>query len=348
MPLRHHPDQHLPVLHLVNVRMFCTVLQSLGHPTAPILEAAGIRASDLTQHRALSLENTVRLLKAAQARTRQNNLGLEYASRFDLTLFGPVGVAVSTAPTIREALRCWALYAPIYNRLTTYDLLEDAWGGRLRLRERAGMVMSGGITRFCLDAALPVQVRVLESLGANTTELEIGVPRPTPDWCQDYGRHFRGRLLLEQPHAEIRIPRAILDQGCVAADQLTHEAAWRDCERLLQAQVEGDITHRVRASLCVLGLEKASLERVAEALAMTPRTLARQLAGAGTTYQTVVDGHRKELALWWLEHSDRTLQAIALELGFSETSNFSRTFRRWFGHTPSAMRNMLRMAEGVA
>jgi AraC-like DNA-binding protein len=48
---------------------------------------------------------------------------------------------------------------------------------------------------------------------------------------------------------------------------------------------------------------------------------------------------RQTVARRHVESSDYDLTTIALMLGYSELSAFSRAFRRWHGQSPSACRN---------
>ncbi|WP_310384565.1 helix-turn-helix transcriptional regulator [Roseateles sp.] len=72
------------------------------------------------------------------------------------------------------------------------------------------------------------------------------------------------------------------------------------------------------------------------------RTLIRRLRAEGSSYQALLDAVRQEQALWQLRHSQNSVEEIAAQLGFEDTSNFSRTVRRWFGQTPSSLRERLR------
>ena len=47
---------------------------------------------------------------------------------------------------------------------------------------------------------------------------------------------------------------------------------------------------------------------------------------------------RQERAGWYLAHTRLSVEEIAARLGYADTSNFSRTYRRWFGRTPSQAR----------
>ncbi len=99
-----------------------------------------------------------------------------------------------------------------------------------------------------------------------------------------------------------------------------------------------DLGPLVTAVLDMLGLEGAGLRPVAAAMALSARTLERRLAAQGLSFHGLVDAYRRERALWLLQHTDLRMEQIATELGFCGAKNFSRTFRRWYGGTPSQLR----------
>jgi transcriptional regulator GlxA family with amidase domain len=102
----------------------------------------------------------------------------------------------------------------------------------------------------------------------------------------------------------------------------------------------GELGRQVSTVLETMGLEQAALRPVAAQLAMSTRTLERRLAAQGLTFAGLVDAHRRERALCLLRQTDLSMEQVATELGFSGAKNFSRTFRRWYGVTPSRMRKM--------
>jgi len=76
-------------------------------------------------------------------------------------------------------------------------------------------------------------------------------------------------------------------------------------------------------------------EMVASELHMSASTLKLKLAQQGTGFQEVLDNARKTLSLSYMSQSDITISEIAYLLGFTETSSFSRAFKRWTGQSPS-------------
>jgi AraC-like DNA-binding protein len=63
-----------------------------------------------------------------------------------------------------------------------------------------------------------------------------------------------------------------------------------------------------------------------------------KLATRGTSFLGLVNDTRQALACGYLQGSVTPITEIAFLLGFSDTSNFSRAFRRWTGESPSRYR----------
>lgn len=78
---------------------------------------------------------------------------------------------------------------------------------------------------------------------------------------------------------------------------------------------------------------------IARVLSVHPRTLQRRLEAENVTFERLVDDVRKEqfLALIGL-HMGPGLTQIAHILGYAELSVLTRSCKRWFGTTPTAMR----------
>jgi AraC-like DNA-binding protein len=81
-----------------------------------------------------------------------------------------------------------------------------------------------------------------------------------------------------------------------------------------------------------------SPEMVARKLGVSLRSLQRRLTEQGTSYSKVLDDARRELSLSYLDSPHYSLSEITYLLGFAEHSNFSRSFKRWYGISPSDYR----------
>lgn len=95
----------------------------------------------------------------------------------------------------------------------------------------------------------------------------------------------------------------------------------------------GGITHLLKS-----GLAGDSIDDLADRLCLTPRTIARNLAAEGVTYQQLRDEVRKARAKEYLSATALSSTEIGIALGFSDGTAFMRAFKRWTGTTPSAFR----------
>jgi AraC-like DNA-binding protein len=109
--------------------------------------------------------------------------------------------------------------------------------------------------------------------------------------------------------------------------------------RLSDLQDQVTAAERVRVTLHeTLPAGDSSMTAVTTRLAVSPRTLQRQLHDEGTTYQAILASTREDLARHYLRRGSLRTGEIAYLLGYDDTNSFYRAFRNWTGTTPEALR----------
>ena len=145
--------------------------------------------------------------------------------------------------------------------------------------------------------------------------------------------------MFDSDALRLHLPGGLLEQPCLGADAELHRQALRDCEHQLQHQHSGgDLSQRIKQRLLQCEYHYPTLAQMAAQEHLTARTLIRHLASEGVRYQQILDQVRSEQACWLLEHTELSMEVIAERLGYQDTSNFSRTFRRWLGCPPRSYR----------
>ena len=160
----------------------------------------------------------------------------------------------------------------------------------------------------------------------------------------EYRRVLGVAPAFDAPHHRATVDAALLAMPLSNADTSVYPILLQHAERLLaeRAAREQPIVARVRAALLArLAGGKARLAPVAAELGLSPRTLQRKLAEAGSSYQQVLDGLRFRLAQDYLRRRELGLVDIAFLLGFQEQSAFTHAFREWSGMNPGAWREQL-------
>jgi len=116
--------------------------------------------------------------------------------------------------------------------------------------------------------------------------------------------------------------------GCCFALSVTSEIPK---ERNLRDEVHGMLAG-------MIGHGVINQVAVASAFGLSSRTLHRRLAALGTSFQDLLDEVRCEMACRLLENTTLPVAQVALMLGYSEVSAFTRSFKRRLACGPGAWR----------
>lgn len=102
-----------------------------------------------------------------------------------------------------------------------------------------------------------------------------------------------------------------------------------------------EATYSDRVQSCLLELLPSgvsSSEEVAKRLAMSKRTLQRNLNNENTSFQHELNKTREKLSKHYLSNSNLSCEEISFLLGYDDPNSFVRAFRSWTGETPGKVR----------
>jgi AraC-like DNA-binding protein len=169
---------------------------------------------------------------------------------------------------------------------------------------------------------------------------EVNVTHAAPDYSAEYTRFFEVPTAFETEWNAMRVEEARLRQRIAVQPRFAFGILSEHAERLLES-LEGSKTTRGRVEsllMPVLHTGEASMDYIAERLAVSRQTLYRRLRAEGVTFETVLDELRHKLAVHYLGGEKTSVNETAYLVGFSEPAAFSRAFKRWTGATPRSMR----------
>lgn len=285
------------------------------------------------------------LLESASRELRCPDFGLRVALEQDLSMLGPLAIALQNAPTAADALAYTAKYLFLHARGFSLTLVPDPRASRSTIGVRYGYPDRVQASPQSIDMGLLFLHRALTYLfhgdyGLRTVEVPHSPAAPRAR----YEELFGAQVNFKQPEAILRVP-SDLPRRAIGGDQLSRRLALF----FLDAQVpaaEHPIAGRVKLVLRhSLGTGPTTVATVAGLLAMSPRSLQRHLASEGRSFGGVLDDARRERAEALLTQSDLSLAQIASTVGLRNTATLSRYARRWWGTTAGAVR---RAAHGGA
>jgi AraC-like DNA-binding protein len=110
-------------------------------------------------------------------------------------------------------------------------------------------------------------------------------------------------------------------------------------EELRQESKDENFLERVRIAIQQkLTGQRPTIEDIADALHVSPRTMQRRLQEEGSSFQRVLEEARHQLARHYLNNSVLELNEAAYLLGYNDSNSFVRAFRSWEGIPPARWR----------
>ncbi|MEP9352862.1 AraC family transcriptional regulator ligand-binding domain-containing protein [Xanthobacter sp. KR7-65] len=337
-------DRHPVNLSLVH--MLPDVADRRGVALAPLLGRAGI-GGDLEPGRHVARAQIATLLEEFSRKTGAPGIGLDLAAGADPLRLGPSGQALLGGRTLRECLHAHMRHMPSLQGGVRIAITESE--GRACWRhsfadsdaDHAG-VLNEGVAAFVLAALRAVT-------GEAGCDLHVRLPHRARMPARDYEDKLGAGVAfgngvgiavsfdaawLDRPNALFGAVPPPNDPGA------TPPYAWdqRD-ERVLMETLE-----LIIAAAAMSG--RLSLVDTARSLGLSPRSLQRQLARLGTSFEAQVDAWRRAQAQRYLVDPMLPVGSIGRMLGYRDPAHFIRAFRRWEGASPARWRGAVLARNG--
>lgn len=325
-------------IHFVNAAL--TGVKRLDMDVETLLSHVGIEPDLLRQPKArISPEQYTRFIKMLWMVTQDEHMGFDLQPR-RLGTFAIMCQLIIHAKTLGDALDLSAQF---------YKLFGDEWSVTIeRDKHEARLVphvpQSMDPDHFITESMLMIWHGLASWLIERRIPLErvhFGYPRPAH--ADEYDALFFAPVMqFDTPRTEITFAADYLDLPIRQTEENLEEfLKAAPAQLLVKFKNTNSLTSRIRDVLkSQIGEEMPTLNDVASMLYLSPQTLRRRLAAEGKSYQGVKDALRRDAAIHLLLNPGLTLEDVAQQVGFSETSTFHRAFKKWTGVTPGLYRQL--------
>lgn len=273
----------------------------------------------------------------ALALTNAPWLGWEFGATLRLSSHGFLGYAAMSSETLRDALELAVKFMRTRGTLVELHLFTEGDTAVIQIDE---MVALNDIAPFMIESFFSsLHFMGSHLLGESYLDGELRFAFPEPDYFARMRPIMPVEVLFDCAYHQMRFPAARLEQRLRFADPRLAGMAAAQCEQeLASIKSPPKLLGQVRRIILSEAGRFPSVEESASDLHMSSRTLKRKLQQLGTSYQRILDDLRKGLAVEFLSQTDHTVDEIAIQLGYSDASNFARAFRRWTKKSPSDYR----------
>ena len=253
--------------------------------------------------------------------------------------YGAFGLAWKSAPDLRASCERAERYAQVLTSVASYELRDADEGVYFHLHREGDRSVRG----LCLsnEATIASMVAIIQEVTTAAFKPEaVYFRHGAPDSISSHEQHFgcpvhfdSGMDAVLASTEAMRAPNRVGDPAIVRFFDAHLE------DEVAKLKEEDTLERRVRSHIAKsLSQGVPGVTDVASQLGMSGRTLQRQLADRGATFQKLVDQARRELAERLLADTSYPLAEVAFLTGFSEQSAFNRAFKRWAGQTPRSFR----------
>ncbi len=287
----------------------------------------------------LRLSAFCRLFEELARQTGNENFGLWFGNQFQPRDLGMWGYAAVSAPTLGASLECLVGLFRYHQESSVMQLRVDT-DGLARLEYQ---ITDPSIIERRQDAELSLGMFlnvVRECCGVHWSPEEVHFEHPKPENAREHEVAFGAPVYFSQRTNALLFRPGDLERPMPSRD-LRLLAVMQTCLEQLGSRPSQDdmLLDRIRTAVRMRLPEGCpSLKQIADELRAPVSVIHQDLSAAGLTYKEMVEEVRRDLALSYTRQQHLPLSEIAMLLGYSELSAFSRAFRRWTGTAPREYR----------
>lgn len=304
-----------------------------GHPER-LFGEFGFSVEDFENHDTyLHYPSLVALLDACAEKLCAPFFGFELGKRQSADALGPLAALMLAAPRIGEALRLLNRYMHVHAPGASYRYEADEGSPRVEYRVLdPGSTNSRQINELSMTTAFNI-IRAVVGKSFSPVEVHIASDRPT---CrsEELESYLSAPVIYRCSVSAIIFTREFVDQRIDTSNPTLLRLAQEHLERFapldqqdIRTRIEEAIRHLLPTGGCTLSV-------VAAQLGLHPRSLQNRLLESGLEFREIVRQERVRQASAYLQKTRTPLSEIAILLGYSDQSAFTRAFTSWTGVSP--------------
>lgn len=326
-----------------------SLLPSLVHTLRRWLELNGVDADaayrrhgvvgaiEAAENDRIPFETVDALLSGILGQLPDSCAGLRAARCWHPSDLGALGYAWLASSTLRRALERLVRYEKVlgFTGRTSLETLPDG------LKVVSDHARTGSEYRnLAVDYDMSVTLDMCRFNHGDSLKPErVRLQRQKPDFADRYRAFYGCRVEFAAREDSFTLRASDADRLLPSSNRRLAALHDRVLTQQLAALDRGDIVARCKAHIIEnLAIGDASMEKVADSLHVSTRTLNRRLEALGATFARIFDDARRELAARYLRDPSQPIIEVAFQLGYSQQSSLARASQRWFGMSPREYR----------
>ena len=283
----------------------------------------------------ISNEEFAAVIRKAYVLSEQPALGLLFGRSLSISTHGFLGYAAMSSPTLGLAIETMVRFINTRTSLLNIELVKD---NRARFYvQLSSPLRDADLSRFFIEMVIAHLANMRSFLIQSSKPLPcIELNYPEPDYSAAYREILNTEINFSSPFTKVWFAADEFDVPVCFADDASFKAAKTQLQQLAdQLSSQQDLPSQIKSFLMNQDLLHSNPDEIAGKLCMSPRTMRRHLQQHQVSYQDLLDEVRKAKAEAYMLNQNMSVTEIGYALGFHDTSNFSKAFKRWTGISPS-------------
>jgi len=281
----------------------------------------------------MSIAQYKQLLRNASSVSGDPLIALKAGTHIPLSVHGPLSIAVTSSQTLGIGLKTLAHYTKLRSPFCGIRLKQDA-GNMLLLFNMQSVL--GDQSEAALDFILANIGHSLPNFGCKLpVAIKLELSRPEPANARQYQQLLGCDVAFNQSRNAFVFDIEDMDIELLGANEKAFAQSVDQLRRISSSLNLSDTTEDAVLNVFIKNTgHLCTLENVAQIMLTTPRTLQRRLRAEALSFQSLRDNWLSQQARNHLEQDGLSVEVTATLLGYSDTANFRRSFKRWFGLPP--------------
>lgn len=311
--------------------------ESQGKDGKRLLESMGIKVTSNTALR-LSVAQYTKLMGCIEQQLEDEMLGFLHKP-VPLGSVAMLCELMVSLPNINSAMDAYNNFYALFNRgEPIFDMSVKGKYCRLQLIFTSELQKK---SPYFAQSMLLIVYKLLCWLTSAKIDIQtIAFAMPVGNDTRELGYVFDCSDVLTDARSDyLEIASNVLGLPIAQSKESARDYATNSMIYTLLWSKANDLESKIRA---IIGEDISNgfpdFSTLANHLDISTPTLSRRLNERGTTYQLIKDNARRDAAIAMLANSKLTIKEIAYQVGFKETSSFSKAFKQWVGVSPSDYR----------
>lgn len=260
-------------------------------------------------------------------------IALKAGSNVPSSVHGPLTLAATSSNTLRIAIKTLAHYTKLRSPYCSITLKQQA--GKVAVLFSMQPVF-GDQLHAALDFMISTISHSIANLGCmHPVTFKLELSRPTPDNAERYQQLLGCEVSFDQPRDALVFDDDDMDIELLGANENEFEKSVNYLRKISSSFDQSDTTAEMVVNIFIQNSGYlCTLEYAAKSMHITGRTLQRHLQAENWSFQALRDNWLGQQAKYLLQQDRLSVEVTATLLGYSDTANFRRSFKRWFGFPP--------------